>query len=125
MTMKRTLILFLTAMFAFCACVPNENILTVTPSVLDFDGAAGTKTLTVTSTGTWALTMPSGASWLSSSKTYANSSMTIEISVTENTPEARTAELTFNSSGCPAVKVTVNQAAGTAEKPVGGTEPGE
>ena len=112
-------------MFAFCACVPNENILTVTPSVLDFDGAAGTKTLTVTSTGTWALTMPSGASWLSSSKTYANSSMTIEISVTENTPEARTAELTFNSSGCPAVKVTVNQAAGTAEKPVGGTEPGE
>ena len=123
--MKRTLILFLTAMFAFCACVPNENILTVTPSVLDFDGTAGTQTLTVTSSGTWALTMPSGASWLSSSKTYANSSMTIEISVTENTPEARTAELTFNSSGCPAVKVTVNQAAGTAEKPVGGTEPGE
>ncbi len=112
-------------MFAFCACVPNENILTVTPSVLDFDGTAGTQTLTVTSSGTWALTMPSGASWLSSSKTYANSSMTIEISVTENTPEARTAELTFNSSGCPAVKVTVNQAAGTAEKPVGGTEPGE
>ena len=123
--MKRTLILFLTAMFAFCACVPDENILTVTPSVLDFDGTAGTQTLTVTSSGTWALTMPSGASWLSSSKTYANSSMTIEISVTENTPEARTAELTFNSSGCPAVKVTVNQAAGTAEKPVGGTEPGE
>ena len=123
--MKRTLLLFIAAILALSACVQNENVLTVNPTVLDFDGTAGTQTLTVTSTGTWALTMPSGASWLSSSKTYANSSMTIEISVTENTPEARMAELVFNASGCPAVKVTVNQAAGTAEKPVGGTEPGE
>ena len=122
--MKRTLLLILTAMFALCACV-QENVLSVSPTVLEFDGAAGTKTLTVTSSGTWALTMPSGASWLSPSKTYANSSMTIEISVTENTPEARSAEIVFNSSGCPAVKVTINQAAGTAEKPAGGTEPGD
>ncbi len=112
-------------MFVFGACVPSENILTVDPTVLDFEGTAGTKTLTVTSTGTWALTMPAGASWLSSSNTYGNSSMTISISVTENTPEARSAELVFNASGCPSVTVKVNQAAGTAEKPVGGTEPGE
>ena len=123
--MKRTLLLFFAAIFALSACVPTENVLTVNPSVLEFDGAEGSQTLTVTSPGTWALTLPSGASWLSSSNTYGNSSMVITISVTENTPEARTAELTFNSSGCPPVKVTVNQAAGNAEAPSGGTEPGD
>ena len=123
--MKRTLLLFFAAIFALSACVPTENVLTVNPSVLEFDGAEGSQTLTVTSPGTWALTMPSNASWLSSSNTYGTASMTITISVTENTPEARSAELVFNSSGCPPVKVTVNQAAGTAEKPSGGAEPGE
>ena len=123
--MKRTLLLIFAAILVVTGCEPKmNNQLSVTPATLEFDGAAGTQTLTVTSGDTWALTIPSDAAWVSSSNTYGKGSMTIEISVTENTPEPRTAQLTFNSSGCPAVTVTVNQAAGTGEA-AGGDTPGE
>jgi len=123
--MKRILLSLLMAMLVIVGCEPKmNNQLSVTPATLDFDGAAGTQTLTVTSTDTWALTIPSDAAWVSSSNTYGKGSMTIEISVTENTPEARTATLTFNASGCPSVTVTVNQAPGTGEN-AGGDTPGE
>ena len=123
--MKRTLLLIFAAILVVTGCEPKLNEqLSVTPATLEFDGTAGTQTLTVTSGGTWALTIPSDAAWVSSSNTYGKGSMTIEISVTENTPEARTASLTFNASGCPAVTVTINQAPGTGEA-AGGDTPGE
>ena len=123
--MKRTLLLIFAAILVVTGCEPKmNNQLSVTPATLEFDGAAGTQTLTVTSGDTWALTIPSDAAWVSSSNTYGKGSMTIEISVTENTPEPRTAQLTFNSSGCPAVTVTVNQAPGTGEAAGGDTRSG-
>ena len=123
--MKRTLLSLLMAMLVIAGCEPKmNNQLSVTPATLEFDGAAGTQTLIVTASDTWTLTIPSDAAWVSSSNTFGKSSMTIEISVTENTPEARTATLTFNASGCPSVTVTVNQAPGTGEN-AGGDTPGE
>ena len=112
-------------MLVISGCEPKmNNQLSVTPATLEFDGAAGTQTLIVTASDTWTLTIPSDAAWVSSSNTFGKSSMTIEISVTENTPEARTATLTFNASGCPSVTVTVNQAPGTGVN-AGGDTPGE
>ena len=112
------------AIFAFAACQPEQAQLSVTPATLEFDGTAGTQTLTVTSSDTWGLTIPEDASWITSSNTFGKTSMTIEISVSENKPEARSAILTFNASGSPAVTVTVNQAPGEASSSAG-SEPGE
>ena len=124
--MKRILsLLIISAVIVLTGCEPKmNNQLSVTPATLEFDGTAGTQTLTVTASNTWGLTIPADASWITSSNTYGKTSMTIEISVTENSPQARTAQLTFNSSGCPAVVVTVNQAAGTGSAS-GSDKPGE
>ena len=124
--MKRILsLLIISAMIVLAGCEPKiNNQLSVTPATLEFDGTSGTQTLTVTSSDTWALTIPAEASWITSSNTFGKTSMTIEISVSENTPQPRTAQLTFNSSGCPAVVVTVSQAAGTGSAS-GSDQPGE
>ena len=101
------------------ACEPKiEEQLSVTPAVLEFDGGEGTQTLTVTSSTTWALKQTSGESWCKPSHIYGKSSTALEISVSANGPEARTAELVFSASGSESVTVTVNQAAGNAEVPV-------
>ena len=124
--MKRILsLLIISAMIVLAGCEPKiNNQLSVTPATLEFDGTAGTQTLTVTSSDTWALTIPAEASWITTTNTFGKTSMTIEISVSENTPQPRTAQLTFNSSGCPAVVVTVSQAAGTGSAS-GSDQPGE
>lgn len=117
--MKRFLVLLATAVMLAAACEPKiEEQLAVTPAVLEFDGEEGVQTLTVTSSTTWALKQTSGDSWCKPSRTYGKSSTTMEISVSANGPEARTAELVFSASGSESVTVTVKQAAGTAEVPV-------
>lgn len=117
--MKRFLVLLATAVMLAAACEPKiEEQLAVTPAVLEFDGEEGVQTLTVTSSTTWALKQTSGDSWCKPSRTYGKSSTTMEISVSANGPEARTAELVFSASGSESVTVTVNQAAGNAEVPV-------
>jgi len=117
--MKRFLVLLATAVMLAAACEPKiEEQLAVTPAVLEFDGGEGTQTLTVTSSVTWALKQTSGDSWCKPSRTYGKSSTTLEVSVSANGPQARTAELVFSASGSESVTVTVNQAAGNAEVPV-------
>ena len=101
-------------------CKP-ENLsgsLSVTPSTLQFDGEAGTQTLSVTASGTWALKQTSGSDWCTPSRTYGKTSATVDIKVTANGPAPRTSEFVFSLSGAEDVRVTVNQSAGTAEEEV-------
>ncbi len=97
------------AVLLAAGCQPKEEQLKVAPTTLEFSGEAGSQTLTVTSSATWALTQTSGTSWCKSSNTFGKTSMDITISVTENGPEVRTAELVFNASGSAPVTVTVKQ----------------
>ncbi|MGN1210603.1 MAG: alpha-amylase family glycosyl hydrolase [Candidatus Cryptobacteroides sp.] len=89
-----------------------EGTLTVTPDSLTFTGEASVQQLTIETSGQWALSQKSGQTWCFPSKTFGKSSTTIEVSVTDNTPKERTAELVFSASGCPSVTVTVTQMAG-------------
>lgn len=114
--MKRILYVFI-ALSAFLAVSCQETLeqFSVTPASLEFSGEAGTQTLTVTAGTTWALKVDeSAASWLTTSKIYGKSSATVDVSVTANGPEARSAEIVLSSSG-QSVTVTVTQAAGNAE----------
>ncbi len=114
--MKRILVLLAAAVLIMAACQPTvEEALKVTPTVLNFEGGEGSQTLTVTSSGTWAMKQADGSSWCTSSNTFGKSSMTITISVTANSPAPRSTELVFSASGSESVTVTVNQAAGNSE----------
>ena len=116
--MKRILYAFIAAV-AFLAVSCNNELaqFSVTPVELNFSGEAGTQTVSVTAGDTWALKVTDGLSWLSTSRTYGKSSAEVEVSVTANAPEARSAEIVFSCSG-QSVTVKVNQAAGTAEEEV-------
>ena len=89
--------------------------LSVSPTILEFDGEAGVKTLTVTSSGSWTMNKPSDAGWCTASQPYGKSSATIEISVTANSPQERSVELSFSSLGAKTVIVKGVQAPGNAE----------
>lgn len=114
--MKRILIYLAAMAMVFAACEPKiEDQLSVTPLLLEFDGGEGVQTLTVTSSVTWALKQTSGEEWCKPSRTYGKSSAKVDVTVTANSPVARTAELVFSASGSESVTVTVKQAAGSAE----------
>ncbi len=113
--MKRILYVFVAAAALLAAGCNNElEQFSVTPLELNFSGEAGTQTVSVTAGDTWALKVTDGLSWLSTSRTYGKSSAEVEVSVTANAPEARSAEIVFSCSG-QSVTVKVNQAAGNAE----------
>ena len=114
--MKRILYLFvLLAALVAAGCQKTLVQFSVTPVSLEFNGEAGTQTLTVTAGDTWALKVDeSAASWLTTSRIYGQSSTTVDVSVTANAPAPRSAEIVFSCSG-QSVKVTVTQAAGNAE----------
>ena len=96
-------------------CNKNLEQFTVTPTSLEFSGEAGSQTVTVTASDTWALKIADGGSWIKTSKTYGKSSGPVEVTVTANSPAERTGEIVFSCSG-QSVKVTVKQAPGTAEE---------
>ena len=111
-------------LFAICAAAlmaagcnkTLEQEFSVTPTLLEFTGEAGTQTVTVTASDTWALKI-NGGSWITTSKTYGQSSGTVEVSVAANSPAERAGEIVFSCSG-QSIKVTVKQAPGTAEETV-------
>ena len=114
--MKRILyVLVAAASLLAVGCQEELAQLAVTPTTLEFSGEAGAQSVSVTSSGTWALKQTSGASWCTPSQTFGKSSATVQISVTANGPTARTAEFVFSASGSSSVTFTVNQAAGNAE----------
>ena len=116
--MKRILYVVIAAAALIAAgCQPTLEQFSVTPTTLEFTGDAGSQTVSVTAGDTWAVKVTEGASWLKSSNTYGTSSMDVVISVTANAPSPRVGELVFSCSG-QSIKVTVNQAAGTAEEVV-------
>ena len=113
--MKRILYVFVAAAALLAAGCNNElEQFSVTPLELNFSGEAGTQTVSVTADDTWALKIENGGSWLSTSRTYGKTSADVEVSVTANSPEARSAQIVFSCSG-QSVTVKVNQAAGNAE----------
>jgi len=106
-----------TAALVLTGCNKNLEEFTVTPTSLEFSGEAGSQTVTVTASDTWALKITEGSSWITTSKTYGKSSTTVEISVAANSPAERVGEIVFSCSG-QSIKVTVKQAPGTAEETV-------
>ena len=80
--MKRILYAFiaLSALLA-AGCQPKIEPFSVTPTTLEFNGEAGAQTLTVTAGETWAVKITEGAGWITSSKTYGQSSTTVEVSL--------------------------------------------
>ena len=115
--MRRILFVIMTMALVAVGCNKELEQFTVTPTTLEFTGDAGSQTVSVTAGDTWAVKVIEGASWLKSSNTYGTSSMDVVISVTANSPTPRSGELVFSCSG-QSIKVTVNQAAGTAEEVV-------
>ena len=115
--MKRILYVLLAVSALLAAGCNPEAEFVVTPTVLEFDGNEGSQTVYVTAGTTWAAKIGEDAGWVTSSKTIGKTSSEVEISVTENGPEPRTAEIQFASGGL-VVMVTVNQAAGNAQAPV-------
>ena len=109
---------------AIVGCTPNLSDFAVSPTTLNFDGKSGTKLISVTSGDPWFLSISDEATWLSTSLKSAKASSVVNVSVTANSSESRSAEIVFTCSG-QTIKVMVTQAAGTAENPVGGAEPGE
>ena len=114
-TMKRIFYVIFMAALVAVGCNKNLEQFTVTPTSLEFSGEAGSQTVTVTASDTWALKIADGGSWIKTSKTYGKSSGPVEVTVTANSPAERTGEIVFSCSG-QSVKVTVKQAPGTAEE---------
>ena len=114
--MKKILYLIFVAGLLLAGCNKQlmEGQLSVSPTELNFSGDADTLSVTVTSSGVWALTKTSGTSWCKTSRTNGEGEMTIDVIVKANSPKARATMLEFRSQGCEPVKVFVNQAAGTA-----------
>jgi len=115
--MRRIFFMIFTAALVLTGCNKNLEEFTVTPTSLEFSGEAGSQTVTVTASDTWALKITEGSSWITTSKTYGKSSTTVEISVAANSPAERVGEIVFSCSG-QSIKVTVKQAPGTAEETV-------
>jgi len=114
--MKRIIFAFIAATAVLAVgCQENLAQFTVTPTVLEFDGEAGTKTLSITAESGWTLKVAPGNSWVTTSRTYGKASASVEVSVTANSPKSRSAEIEISSSGHQPIVVTVNQAPGTAE----------
>ena len=112
-TMKRFARVFITLISLAVAACQTET-LSVTPAMLSFTGAEGTKVLTITSSGAWELTMDGAADWCSVSNMSGRASMAVNVNVTENTSAPRTTQFVVSSIGCEPVTVTVTQAVKTA-----------
>ena len=111
--MKRFARVFITLISLAVAACQTET-LSVTPAMLSFTGAEGTKVLTITSSGAWELTMDGAADWCSVSNMSGRASMAVNVNVTENTSAPRTTQFVVSSIGCEPVTVTVTQAVKTA-----------
>ncbi len=124
--MKRFLLLLISAVLLAAGCQDNlGGDFSVSPTTLDFDGTAGTKVIKITTSSPWSVEKNTGSSWCSASVTSGKATTVIDVNVSANGPEARSAELVFSAAGSKPVTVTVNQAAGGGEVPPGpGPEPG-
>ena len=113
--MKRILYAFI-VLCAFVSVSCNNKIdgdISVSPSVLEFDGGAGTQTLTLQTSSSWTASFSENVKWCSISKSYGKSSATIEVTVTANSPSERSVIIYFSPVGGKPVSVKVLQAAGT------------
>ena len=112
--MKRILFIIMTIALVAVGCNKTlESNLSVNPTSLEFSGDAGSQTLTITSSGAWTLIQTANTAWCTPSRSIGNGSTTIKVSVKANTPQERSTELVFKSSGSAPVVVKVTQAAGT------------
>ncbi|MEN9611497.1 MAG: hypothetical protein RLZZ628_2311 [Bacteroidota bacterium] len=75
------------------------NILDVSPTALTFNGVAGTKSISITASGTYTVT--DDASWLSLSRSSGtgNGTMTATCTANPSTTAVRTAVITFKQNG--------------------------
>ena len=113
--MKRIIYLFvLLAALLAVSCQETLVQFSVNPTTLEFGGDAQSLTVSVTAGDTWAVKITEGSNWITSSKTYGQSSSEVTVSVTANSPAPRSGKMVFSCSG-QSIEVTVNQAAGNAE----------
>lgn len=113
--MKKLIYVFLAAAAILAAgCQPTLEQFSVTPTTLEFGGDAQSLTVSVTAGDTWVVDITEGAGWITSSKTYGQTSADVTVSVTANSEVPRSGKMVFSCSG-QSIEVTVNQAAGNAE----------
>ncbi len=113
--MKKLIYVFLAAAAILAAgCQPTLEQFSVTPTTLEFGGDAQSLTVSVTAGDTWVVDITEGASWITSSNTYGQTSAEVTVSVTANSEVPRSGKMVFSCSG-QSIEVTVNQAAGNAE----------
>ena len=97
-------------MLAGCAPETVKGELSVSPDKLDFPAKGGVRQIEVSATSAWTVTVGSGSDWCTLSRTSAESSAKVNITVSQNTGDSgRTATLTFSSSGCDPVSMSVTQ----------------
>ncbi len=114
----------MTAVLMAVGCQKNlEGKLDVSPTELSFDGKAGTKVIKITAESAWSINQKSGNDWCSPSMTSGKATAVVDINVTANGPEARTAEFVVNAAGANPVTVKVTQAAGGQGGSEGPDEP--
>lgn len=110
--MKRFVFAALAVALIFAGCAPEtvKGELSVSPDKLDFPAKGGVRQIEVSSTSAWTVTVGSGSDWCTLSRTSAESSAKVNITVSENTGDAgRAATLTFSSAGCDPVSMSVTQ----------------
>jgi hypothetical protein len=113
--MKKLIYVFLSAAAILAAgCQPTLEQFSVTPTTLEFGGDAQSLIVSVTAGDTWVVDITEGAGWITSSKTYGQTSTDVTVSVTANSEVPRSGKIVFSCSG-QSIEVTVNQAAGNAE----------
>ena len=107
----RLLIFFAVIALALTACgepEPEKVTITVSPATLAFDTDGGSKTLSVSSNGSW--TVRVNGDWIQVSSYSGTGNGTIEVTAASNSGEAREASLDFGTSDNSAT-VTVTQSA--------------
>ena len=88
--MKRIIYLFvLLAALLAVSCQETLVQFSVNPTTLEFGGDAQSLTVSVTAGDTWAVKITEGSSWITSSKTYGQSSSEVTVSVTANSPDRK------------------------------------
>ncbi len=115
--MKRFLYLLLALLtLGFGACSDDKTagteaaLLTVTPDKLEFDAAADSRLVELTTTaGSWSLTQPEQSTWCSPELRKGRTSTSFHIAVEANEGEERSVTLTFTAPGCEPVPLTVTQ----------------
>lgn len=101
---------------------PTVTTLSATPTSFSFEAQGGTQSVTIESPAAWSI--KSSAVWCYAKQTSGlQGKATVEIAVSANTGNARSANLTLTASGCNPVTISISQAAVAVDPTIVKAEP--